>query len=448
MSAMMAVVTYAQLPHNSSKQRNKYFSEIVDRRYGAHLGFTRLKSTSHVRHAVSSIRLVIGITYMHASKLTVAHFVSNFLPVTERWIYDQIQLQIAWRSIVLTHQHQNQAIFPLEKIYVFQHLTQVRQIYQRIMWRLVGYAPYFLQSLMREEARVLHAHFGPSGFFCLPLARRAGIPLVTTFYGFDLSQLPQTNPEWRARYLKLFEQGDLFLVEGPQMRQQLIVLGCPAAKVQVQRLGVGLSELPYQPRQLDAEKTVRVLAAGTFTEKKGLPDALQAFARVFAQNRALRLTVIGDARPNRPKEQVIKRLLYKIVEDNNLSDVVTFLGYQPHPVLVEAFYRHHILISPSVQAQDGDNEGGSPVTITEAIATGMPVLSTTHCDIPEVVLDGQNGFLVNEHDVDALTERLLYLATHPKDWSVLGQAGRRHIEANFDLHRQAQVLGDRYASLV
>lgn len=382
---------------------------------------------------------------------TVAHCVNSFLPLTGSWIYNQIRYLTEWRPVVLTYQVENQEIFPFENIYALQHLTRVNQIYQRIMRRVIGYSPFFHQSLMQEQVKVLHAHFGNSGFYCLPLAKRANIPLITTFYGFDLSGLPQTKPEWRVRYLRLFEQGSLFLVEGPHMRQQLIALGCPAEKVQVQRLGVNLDELPYQPRYLDRDGTVRILAAGTFTEKKGLTDALQAFARVFArvfaQNRSLRLTVIGDARPNRPEEQAIKRELYQIVEDNNLSDTVTFLGYQPHPILVEAFYRHHILISPSVQAHDGDNEGGSPVTITEAVATGMPVLSTWHCDIPEVVLDGQNGFLVNERDVDALAEQLSYLATHSEEWPILGEAGRRHIENSFDARRQAQLLEERYTSL-
>lgn len=384
---------------------------------------------------------------MFECKSTAAHFVSSFLPLTGSWIYNQIRYLTEWRSIVLTSQVENQEIFPFEQIYALRHLTGANQIYQRIMRRVVGYAPYFHQALKQEQVSVLHAHFGQTGFYCLPLVKQAKIPLVTTFYGFDLSRLPQTKPEWRTRYLKLFEQGTLFLVEGPHMRQQLIALGCPSEKVHVQRLGVNLDELPYRPRSLDADGIVRVLVAGTFTEKKGLTYALQAFTRVYAQNRKLRLTVIGDARPNRPEEQAIKRELHQIVADNDLSDVVTFLGYQPHPVLVEAFYRHHILISPSVQAQDGDNEGGSPVTITEAAASGMPVLSTTHCDIPEVVRDGQNGFLVNERNVDGLAERLSYLATHPEEWPILGEVGRRHIENSFDARQQAHLLGKRYTSL-
>ena len=231
------------------------------------------------------------------------------------------------------------------------------------------------------------------------------------------------------------------------MKQQLVSLGCPAEKVFVQRLGIEADELSFQLRDPDLDGTVRILAAGTFTEKKGLVYALEAFAHVSQKHRHIYLTIFGDARPNRPEEQAVKRELFDIVKRYHLTERVSFTGYQPHPVLVKAYYEHHLLISPSVHAQDGDNEGGSPVTITEAMATGMPVLSTWHCDIPEVVLDGVTGFLVPERDVEALTERLDFLVTHPEIWGPLGRAGRAHVETKFNARNQGQSLGKRYDSL-
>jgi colanic acid/amylovoran biosynthesis glycosyltransferase len=65
-------------------------------------------------------------------------------------------------------------------------------------------------------------------------------------------------------------------------------------------------------------------------------------------------------------------------------------------------------------------------------AAGLPVLSTRHSGIPEVVPDGQSGFLVPERDVPALAERLLFLVTHPDRWPEMGRAGRRHIEQNYN----------------
>ncbi len=69
------------------------------------------------------------------------------------------------------------------------------------------------------------------------------------------------------------------------------------------------------------------------------------------------------------------------------------MGYQPHSTLFAEAYRHHIFLSPSVTASTGDTEGGAPVSLIEMAATGMLIVSTTHCDIPEVIKHGVTGLL-------------------------------------------------------
>jgi colanic acid/amylovoran biosynthesis glycosyltransferase len=94
----------------------------------------------------------------------------------------------------------------------------------------------------------------------------------------------------------------------------------------------------------------------------------------------------------------------------------------------------HILIAPSVTAADGDEEG-IPNTLKEAMAMGLPVISTVHAGIPELVNDGVSGFLVPERDVEALADRLMRLVDQPETWAAMGRAGRRQIEAEFDTDR-------------
>jgi colanic acid/amylovoran biosynthesis glycosyltransferase len=81
-------------------------------------------------------------------------------------------------------------------------------------------------------------------------------------------------------------------------------------------------------------------------------------------------------------------------------------------------------------------------------AYGMPIVSTFHCDIPEVVIDGVSGFLVPEKDVNALAERLEHLITHPELWESMGRAGRVHIEKEFNSITQAAKLEAFYDSLL
>ena len=80
-----------------------------------------------------------------------------------------------------------------------------------------------------------------------------------------------------------------------------------------------------------------------------------------------------------------------VIEKHKLQSKIRMLGFQPYSVLLEEAYTHHIFLSPSVTASDGDTEGGAPVTLIEMLATGMPIVSTTHCDIPEIICKGPEG---------------------------------------------------------
>ena len=107
---------------------------------------------------------------------------------------------------------------------------------------------------------------------------------------------------------------------------------------------------------------------------------------------------------------------------------MNWVGFQPYSVFQKLLLEHHIFLSPSVTARDGDSEGGAPVSIIEAAATGMPVVASTHADIPEVVVDGESALLSPERDVDALAQNLERLVTEPHVWEPMGRRGRAHVQ--------------------
>jgi colanic acid/amylovoran biosynthesis glycosyltransferase len=106
-----------------------------------------------------------------------------------------------------------------------------------------------------------------------------------------------------------------------------------------------------------------------------------------------------------------------------------------------------VFVSPSVTAFDGDTEGGAPVAIIEMAASGMPVVSTRHCDIPFVVGSHSERFLAAERDVDDLERRLRALLSEP-NWDAIAQASRAHILMQHDAVRQGEVLAQIYKDLV
>jgi colanic acid/amylovoran biosynthesis glycosyltransferase len=296
-----------------------------------------------------------------------------------------------------------------------------------------------------DQAQVIHAHFGRAGYLGLPMARQAKLPIVTSFYGYDVSQYG-VLPKWQRNYRVLFEQGDLFLCLGAQMQKNLIALGCPPEKTRIHHLGVDISGIAFKPKAWDGNRPLRVLIAAAFRPKKGIPYAIEALGKLKRDtNIDLEVTIIGDVLDTSDSPPEKQRIL-KAIEVNGLQNCTTLLGMRPYSYLLEQAYLHDIFLSPSITADDGDMEG-TPMVLADMAATGIPIISSQHSDIPELILDGETGLLANEKDVDGLTTRLRWLADNTDQWEAMSRRAREHIEREFDTHTQATRLEAIYDSL-
>ena len=129
----------------------------------------------------------------------------------------------------------------------------------------------------------------------------------------------------------------------------------------------------------------------------------------------------------------------KIVEEQGIEADVLFTGIQSPVDVAQLMRNANVFVQHSVTAANGDKEG-TPNTILEAAASGLPVVSTRHAGIKEAVVDGRTGFLVDEHDVASMALRMQQLIDEPQLAIQMGMAGRKHIEDNYDLNRQAAKL--------
>ena len=368
---------------------------------------------------------------------TVAHCATPYLHTSGSWIYHQIVRLRRYRAIVLTQQALNLDEFPTEKVYSAETNPWGRRLVNRLVRGLTGKFPYYAEILRQEGANLIHAHFGHQGCACLRAKRSADLPILTTFYGYDATRDPYER-RWRRRYERLFVEGERFLAEGSTMMQRLVEAGCPPEKVRLHHLGVDLERIPFQRRQ--PVETVRFLICAPFREKKGIPYALLALGRVL-QERSFpcEVVLIGDG-PERP--QVLEALAQA-----GLGDRAELRGMLPYSQVLEELKRCHILLQPSVTARDGDTEGGAPVILLDAQASGMPVVATQHADIPEYVRDGESGMLAPERDIEALAACIHTLVGEPERWEAMGRAGRRHVEENYNAEVQSARLEEIYDEL-
>ena len=303
-------------------------------------------------------------------------------------------------------------------------------------------------SKWMEEDRpdLVHAHFGQCGYEIAQSARRLRIPIITSFYGHDAYRLPRKYTWWQYRYKKLFRKGTAFLAEGPAMRKKLISLGCPPGKIVVHHIGVDVSGRPYVKRKPGDD--LRLLVCGRFVEKKGIPIAIKVL-NILKHHIKTRvtMTIVGDsdaAGTMTPEKKKIMAAINKY----DLGDSVNLTGFISHEETMKLAYDHHLFLAPSITARDGDAEGGFPVILTEVMATGMPVVAFNHCDIPEAVHNGANGFLVKEGDAETMAERVRYLARKQNLIHEFGVHGRQHVEKQFNASRQKEKLAHLYRELI
>jgi colanic acid/amylovoran biosynthesis glycosyltransferase len=368
-----------------------------------------------------------------AAGQAVGHLIQDYLGRSETFIYTQLRFQTEFKPVVFAGLITNLAEFPFEPI------TQVvpsdasfgRRVTRRTIALTHGYRRTYGYALGRLSRRfrcvLLHAHFGWSGCRALQTARSLQLPLVTTFYGLDITEnlgLP---------YDELFEQGKFFICEGPFMVEHLQAVGCPADKTRLVRIGIDLDRFPYSPKSISTPYVV--MHAARFVEKKGVDLAIRAFGLARGELPPAELWLVGDG--------PLRAELESLVVELGLSDAVKFLGMKSHADFRALTRCVDVMIHPSQTASNGDTEGGAPTVLLEMQAIGVPVVATRHADIPFVVPDPER--LVPEKDAEGLAAALVELASVSEgEYRDRARRARRFVEERHDARVVARQIAAVY----
>jgi colanic acid/amylovoran biosynthesis glycosyltransferase len=300
-------------------------------------------------------------------------------------------------------------------------------------------ALYRLDKLRAQKKKydILHAHFGPVGDsfrFAKELWRA---PLIVSFHGYDYSNTPRELGS--DVYKKLFAIVDAITVNSQFASRAVESLGCPSEKIKRINYGLDLTDFPFRERTVKPGETVRILSVGRLVEKKGFEYALRAIAILQKQHSNFRYDIIGDG--------PLKESLEPLARELGLGKAVQFLGARNTDFIRGAMSDAHLFLLPSVSASDGDQEG-TPVSILEAQACGLPVVSTLHAGIPEILPQEHVDFLAPERNIAALAERLIYIIEHPTSWAHIGAAGRMFIESRHEVGTCCEELLAVYQSML
>ena len=274
---------------------------------------------------------------------------------------------------------------------------------------------------------IVHAQFGMIGLKAVALKNACVLGkarLITHFRGWDSSAFVREVGE--AAYARLWQAGDLFLANSDFFKRRVLDLGAPPDRTEVLLSGIDLADFHFSPRSFPAQGVVRLLTVGRLTGKKGIQYAVEAVALLRKQGLPIEYRIVGDGPQRGELEVLIARL--------GMKDCIHLLGWLNHAEIQPEIAEAHLFAAPSVTSDAGDQDGPLNV-LKEAMASGLPVVSTWHGGIPELVEDGVNGFLVSERNPLALAEKLAWLIKHPDRWPDMGRAGRKKVEAEYDKDR-------------
>jgi colanic acid/amylovoran biosynthesis glycosyltransferase len=254
------------------------------------------------------------------------------------------------------------------------------------------------------------------------------IPLVVHFHGADASFKP-TLEELKFSYINMFSKCKSIIAVSSSMVTRLINIGAPKDKIFYNCYGVDINKFKFR----ETQTSDYILSVGRFVEKKAPHLTILAFFIALERNKELKLKMIGNGALLNSCKQLARAL--------NIEKAVEFLGVQSPEYIAELMSNAICYVQHSVIAETGDAEG-TPLAILEAGASGIPVVSTRHEGIADVIQDGVNGFLVDEFDVQGMAAKIDLLVNNKGLASSLGINARSIISNNFNLNRHITALSE------
>jgi colanic acid/amylovoran biosynthesis glycosyltransferase len=374
---------------------------------------------------------------------TVASYCTTFLKPEMLHIYRQIKGLRRYETFVICKERQSEDLYPMPDGGI-EVAPGVKSNFLRRFWlKYIKHEPAIVYRgeygvlaglLNRREADLMHVYFGHTGVHLLPFIQRWPKPTVVSFHGMDV-QTRAHDPSYEVRLRELLKASRLVLARSQSLLDRLLELDCPEDKVRMNRTGIPLDQFPTISRSWPENGAWHLVQACRLIEKKGLDDAIHAFAAFAKVHPQSQFTIAGEG----PLLEPLKRLR----DDLGLQNKIQFPGFVKGSALCDLFHSAHLFIHPSRMTAD-QNQEGVPNAMLEAMATGLPVVATLHGGIPEAVRNGVTGLLVPERDRAGLERSLHELTDSPALWERMGAAAALDVRENFESSEQIAKLEQAY----
>jgi len=290
-----------------------------------------------------------------------------------------------------------------------------------------------LQILKSRQIDHLHAHFcHGTTTIAMFASRMTGVSFSFTAHAKDI-------------YLKTLNPGDLlqlkmarakFIVTCTDYNRQYLNQVNPNGAT-VHTVYHGLAPAVFRPKNLPDPGIPLILSVGRFVEKKGFPYLVRACRVLLDQGHIFHCRIIGDPGDGVTGDET--PLIQELIGDLGLEGTVFLAPGVTQEELKNQYQQCTVFALPCQVLANGDRDG-IPNVVAEAMATGVPVVSTAISGIPELIAHGKNGLLVPERDPQALANAIETLLVNPSLRTRLGEEARRTICEVFDSEKTTRVL--------
>ena len=275
----------------------------------------------------------------------------------------------------------------------------------------------------------LHAHFAHDPALIAYLVNCiTGLPFSFTAHARDLYQVPEDVLTDR-----IHQANAVITCCGANIEYLHQIAASEKSKFSLIYHGVNLKDFQSAPNiDISARPEIPIiLSVGRLVEKKGFQDLFQALLMVRERGQRFRCTIYGDG----PLYQQLKMW----IDEHGMSDDILLMGDRSQHELIPIFQGATFFALTPVQTDDGDRDG-IPNVLVEAMAVGLPVITTAVAGIPELVEHDQNGFLYQQHGIDGISSGITELLRNAEKRRQLGDAALKKVTEQFDITLAANRL--------
>ena len=281
--------------------------------------------------------------------------------------------------------------------------------------------------LRKNKVDLVLAEYGHVGALLAKACQELHISLIVHYHGHDAYRKIILE-NYGTLYKRMFQYSSAIIAVSKDMSEQLVGLGADPTKIRLNVYGVNLGMFSLA---CPKGSPPHLLAIGRFVEKKAPYLTILAFHKIVNRVPGAKLIMVGDGE--------LVEVCQRIIVAYHLQEAVQLKNEVSHEEVAELMKNARAYVQHSLIPASGDSEG-TPVTILEAGASGLPVISTLHAGIKDVVIHEKTGFLVEEGDIDTMSQYMYILLTDPMKAQEMGEKARQHIAYNYNMRKSLDNL--------